>query len=90
MPEPEQKEIDKATGTETTGHDWDGIKEVNTPLPRWWLWTFYTTVVWGIVYTILFPAWPLLSNATAGVLGVIRRGARLRPTSRAWPCRMPT
>ncbi len=74
MPEPEQKEIDKATGTETTGHDWDGIKELNTPLPRWWLWTFYATVVWGIVYTILFPAWPLLSNATAGVLGYSTRG----------------
>jgi len=66
--------IDEATGTETTGHVWDGIEELNTPLPRWWLWTFYATVVWGVIYTILFPAWPLLTGATAGVLGYSTRG----------------
>ena len=38
---------------ETTGHDWDGIEELNNPLPRWWVWTFYATIVWGIGYTIL-------------------------------------
>ncbi|SLN46615.1 Cbb3-type cytochrome c oxidase subunit CcoP [Roseivivax jejudonensis] len=54
---------------ETTGHEWDGIQEYNNPLPRWWLWTFYATIVWGVIYTILFPAWPLVSTATAGVLG---------------------
>ncbi|SFE22252.1 cytochrome-c oxidase, cbb3-type subunit III [Roseivivax sediminis] len=54
---------------ETTGHSWDGIQEYNNPLPRWWLWTFYATIVWGVIYTILFPAWPLVSGATAGVLG---------------------
>lgn len=70
----DEKEVDKATGTETTGHDWDGIKELNTPLPRWWLWTFYATIVWGVIYTILFPAWPLLTSATAGVLGYSTRG----------------
>lgn len=53
----------------TTGHEWDGIRELNTPLPRWWLWTFYATIVWGLVYTILYPAWPLISSATPGVLG---------------------
>ena len=41
---------------ETTGHEWDGIKEYNKPLPRWWLWTFYVTIVWGVIYTIAFPA----------------------------------
>ncbi|WP_316015022.1 cytochrome-c oxidase, cbb3-type subunit III [Roseobacter sp. HKCCA0434] len=66
--------IDDATGTETTGHSWDGIEELNTPLPRWWLWTFYATVVWGLIYTILFPAWPLLSGASAGMLGYSTRG----------------
>lgn len=61
--------------TETTGHSWDGIEELNTPLPRWWLWTFYATIVWGIIYTILFPAWPMLTGATPGVLGYSTRGA---------------
>lgn len=55
--------------TNTTGHTWDGIEEYDNPMPRWWLWTFYGTIVWGIIYTILFPAWPLLSGATPGLLG---------------------
>ena len=54
---------------ETTGHEWDGIEELNTPLPRWWLWTFYATIVWGVIYTIAYPAWPLVSSATQGILG---------------------
>jgi cytochrome c oxidase cbb3-type subunit 3 len=54
---------------DTTGHVWDGIKEYNNPLPRWWLWTFYITIVWGIVYTILYPAWPLVDRATQGLWG---------------------
>jgi cytochrome c oxidase cbb3-type subunit 3 len=65
---------DPVTGTETTGHDWDGITELNTPLPRWWLWTLYITIVWGIGYTIAYPAWPLIQGATAGVLGYSTRG----------------
>jgi cytochrome c oxidase cbb3-type subunit 3 len=57
----------------TTGHSWDGIEELNTPLPRWWLWTFYVCIVWGIIYTILYPAWPLVDRATAGILGYSTR-----------------
>ena len=53
----------------TTGHSWDGIEEYNNPLPRWWLWTFYACVIWGLAYTIAFPAWPLVNGATAGLLG---------------------
>ncbi len=64
----DKKRIDEPTGTETVGHEWDGIEELNTPLPRWWLWTLYATIVWGIAYTIAYPAWPLISEATAGVL----------------------
>jgi len=64
---------DDVTGVDTTGHDWDGIKELNNPLPRWWLWTFYATVVWGIGYTIAFPAWPLINSATSGLLGYSTR-----------------
>jgi cytochrome c oxidase cbb3-type subunit III len=68
-----ERERDAITGTETTGHEWDGIKELNTPLPRWWLWTFYATILFALVYTILYPAWPLLSSATSGVLGYSSR-----------------
>ncbi|RYE44618.1 MAG: cytochrome-c oxidase, cbb3-type subunit III [Hyphomicrobiales bacterium] len=67
------KHIDEPTGTETTGHEWDGIKELNTPLPRWWLWTFYGCIAWALAYTIAFPAWPLISSATAGLLGYSSR-----------------
>jgi cytochrome c oxidase cbb3-type subunit 3 len=59
---------------ETTGHVWDGIEELNTPLPRWWLWTFYATLLWGLVYTIAYPAWPLINGATEGFLGYSTRG----------------
>lgn len=66
--------VDELTGRETMGHDFDGIEELNTPMPRWWLITFYVTIVWGIAYTIAFPAWPFLSGATAGLLGYSTRG----------------
>ena len=58
---------------ETTGHEWDGIREYNNPLPRWWLWTFYATTIWGLLYTIAYPAWPLVSEATPGILGFSTR-----------------
>ena len=69
-----EKRIDPATGTETVGHEWDGIEELNTPMPRWWLWTLYATIVWGVAYTVAYPAWPMLSNATSGMLGWSSRG----------------
>ncbi len=53
----------------TTGHVWDGIEELNNPLPRWWLWTLYATIIWGVVYTVAYPAWPLVDRATSGFLG---------------------
>ncbi|MBT9371606.1 cytochrome-c oxidase, cbb3-type subunit III [Rhizobium sp. CSW-27] len=68
------KHIDDISGVETTGHEWDGIRELNNPLPRWWLWTFYATIVWAIAYTVVYPAWPLLTDATKGVLGYSSRG----------------
>ena len=65
----EEKRLDEETGQYTTGHSYDGIEELNTPLPRWWLWTLYATIIWGLAYTIAYPAWPMVSGATAGVLG---------------------
>jgi len=69
-----EREVDAISGVETTGHEWDGIKELNTPLPRWWLWTFYATIIWSIGYMIAYPAWPLISSNTKGVLGYSSRG----------------
>ncbi len=68
-----ERERDEVTGTETTGHEWDGIKELDTPLPRWWLWTFYGTIVWGLIYIILYPAIPLVSTNTKGLFGTTNR-----------------
>lgn len=70
-----EKDIDTISGTETTGHDWDGIKELNTPLPRWWLVIFYGCIVWAIGYWILMPAWPMLTGYTHGLLGYSQRAA---------------
>jgi cytochrome c oxidase cbb3-type subunit 3 len=67
-------DVDAATGTPTTGHEWDGIKELNTPLPRWWVWVFYATVAWSIGYWVVYPALPLITSFTAGVLGYSSRG----------------
>ncbi|MEL6169226.1 MAG: cytochrome-c oxidase, cbb3-type subunit III [Pseudomonadota bacterium] len=69
----DQTDHDPVTGIDTTGHSWDGIKELNSPLPRWWLWTFYITIVWGIAYTVAYPAWPLIERATGGVIGFSTR-----------------
>lgn len=60
-------------GVETTGHEWDGIEELNNPLPRWWVWVFYATIIWGIGYTIAYPAWPGIKSSTAGLLGYSTR-----------------
>ena len=64
---------DKETGAKTTGHEWDGIEELNKPLPRWWLWTFYACIVWSIGYWLLMPSWPLVSSYTKGFLGYSSR-----------------
>jgi len=67
--------VDAHTGTATTGHEWDGIRELNTPLPRWWLWTWYACIAWAFGYWIAYPAWPLVTGATGGVLGWRSRAA---------------
>ena len=73
------KEVDTLSGVETTGHVWDGIKELNNPLPRWWLYIWYGTIVWAFFYMIAMPALPSLpglgSRNTPGVLGMSDRSA---------------
>lgn len=71
----QERDIDAVTGTATTGHEWDGIRELNTPLPRWWLWLFYLTIVWSIGYWIVYPSWPLVSSYTVGVFNWHSRDA---------------
>ena len=70
----ENKRIDAPTGTQTVGHEWDGIEELDTPMPRWWVFTFWACILWGIGYVVLFPAIPLLNGATPGLWNWSSRG----------------
>jgi len=70
----DKPERDEVTGHETTGHVWDDdLKELNKPLPKWWVYVFYVTIIWSIGYWILFPAWPLISGYTEGLIGYSQR-----------------
>ncbi|MCA0432988.1 MAG: cytochrome-c oxidase, cbb3-type subunit III [Proteobacteria bacterium] len=64
-----KREIDEISGVEVTGHEWDGIKELNNPLPRWWLYTLYGTIIWSLGYVVVYPAIPGLTDATKGLWG---------------------
>ena len=68
------KKTTKKKEVETTGHEWDGIEEYNNPMPRWWVWTFYATIIWAIGYTIAYPSWPGIKSAYPGLLGWSTRG----------------
>jgi cytochrome c oxidase cbb3-type subunit 3 len=65
----DKRETDEISGVDTTGHVWDGIKELDNPLPRWWLWTWYACILFAIGYWVVMPAWPGLNGYTKGVLG---------------------
>jgi cytochrome c oxidase cbb3-type subunit 3 len=75
--------VDAVTGTETTGHEWDDIRELNNPLPRWWLYGLYATIVWAIGYCIAYPAWPLIDDYTRGLLGHSQREAVMQEVAAA-------
>jgi cytochrome c oxidase cbb3-type subunit III len=72
---PTKIEKDTVTGTDTTGHEWDGLKELNTPLPKWWIYVFYATVAWALVWFVLYPSWPGVTGYFHGVLGYSQRAA---------------
>lgn len=74
---PTKIEKDTLSGQNTTGHEWDGVKELNTPLPTWWLYTFYACIAFAVVYCALYPSWPWLTGHTDGLLGYSSR-AELR------------
>ena len=68
-----EKEIDRLSGVETTGHEWDGLKELNHPLPKWWLYLFYACIVWSVGYWVVYPTWPLVASYTTGILNHSQR-----------------
>ncbi len=69
----EGKHIDELTGIDTTGHEWDGIRELDNPLPNWWRWIFGACVVWAVGYWVAYPSWPLVSSYAKGMLGYSSR-----------------
>lgn len=68
-----ESERDAVTGRTTTGHEWDGLKELNTPLPKWWFWTFVVTVIWGIGYAVVYPSVPWINTYYPGLIGYSQR-----------------
>jgi cytochrome c oxidase cbb3-type subunit 3 len=70
---PTKIEKDAITGQETTGHEWDGVKELNTPLPKWWLYVLYATIVYAAIWWVLYPSWPWFNTYFGGVLGYDQR-----------------
>ena len=75
---PTKIEKDALSGQDTTGHEWDGVKELNTPLPTWWVYTFYATIVFAVVYCVLYPSWPWINSHTQGLLGQTNRADLVR------------
>ncbi len=73
----------EGAGPQSMGHEWDGIEELNNPLPRWWLWTFYATIVFAIGYCVVYPAIPMLNSATPGISGWSSRGQLATETTKA-------
>ncbi len=81
--------IDAPTGTGFVGHEWDGIEELDTPMPRWWVWTFVATIIWSLGFIVLYPALPLVNGATTGVLGWSSRGELANDMAREAARRAP-
>ena len=85
-----KQHIDAPTGVETVGHEWDGIEELNNPLPRWWLLSFYACILYAIGYVIVYPAIPMLSKGTEGLWGWTSRGELASETRAAESARAGT
>jgi cytochrome c oxidase cbb3-type subunit III len=66
-----KENIDEATGMATTGHSWDGIQELDTPMPLWWVWVFFATFVFSVAYVVVYPAMP---GGSKGLWGWSSRG----------------
>jgi len=79
----EAPDRDPVTGRSTTGHEWDGIRELNTPLPKWWVYTFWACIAFAVGYCVLYPAIPALHSHTDGLLGYSTRTALTREVAAA-------
>ncbi len=84
-----EPKVDARTGTPTTGHEWDGIAELNTPLPRWWLWTFYACIIWSIGYWVVYPTWPGITGFTEGLFNWNSRSAVVEDLNELQTIRAP-
>ncbi|WP_291298820.1 cytochrome-c oxidase, cbb3-type subunit III [Elioraea sp.] len=80
---PTKIEKDAITGKTTTGHEWDGIKELNTPLPKWWLYILYACIAWAAVWAIIYPSFPGLSGHFRGTSNWTQRQAIAEDMARA-------
>lgn len=72
---PTKIEKDDVTGHVTTGHEWDGLRELNRPLPKWWIYVFWATVAWSLVYFVLYPSVPGITGYYHGLIGYYQRDA---------------
>ena len=72
---PTKIEKDAISGRETTGHEWDGLKELNTPLPKWWLYVFFACIAFAFGQFLLYPSIPLGTTYFHGLLGYSQRAA---------------
>lgn len=81
----EAKRTDEATGTNLVGHEWDGIEELDTPLPRWWVYIFAACVVFAAGYVVVYPSFP----DTAGTSGWSSRGELAQMLSAEQAARAP-
>lgn len=79
---------DPLTGAETTGHVWDEtLQEFNNPLPTWWLWTFYGTLLFALVYWVIYPSWPIADSYLKGIGTLEYKDAKGQETSHHWNMR---
>lgn len=84
---PTKVEKDAVSGQMTTGHEWDGLTELNTPLPKWWLYVFYACIAFSAVWVVLYPALPF--KGATGLLGWTARGAFPAELERARAAQAP-
>ena len=75
---PTKIEKDAVTGTDTTGHVWDGLRELNTPLPKWWVYVFIATVIWAAIMCVLYPSFPYGTGYWRGLLGYSSRASAMQ------------
>lgn len=79
------EERDLSSGYMTTGHEWNGIKELNSPVPRLVFFFLWATFAFAVLYWVLMPAWPLGLTFTKGVLGTNQRKVLAASISAAAP-----